>query len=230
MDLDALNSKLPLEFRLGRRLVVAKKAELLDIHWPTVCRLELTQPIFLTLIQLIGVLCPYIKACWPEWFLPPRVILKKQKSGWDDEFCREKTAYELLKPIQGTFIPYFYGEVTYDASPALVFSAIDGNNLFYLARHKFPENKDETLRKSLKDAFNALSSYGVEYRDEKLDNILWVDEQVMIVDFEQVKFDAWEENSNSASAESLMSEFKRTRNPGRLSSYRRALLSANGPR
>lgn len=60
---------------------------------------------------------------------------------------------------------------------------------------------------------------------EMRDNILWVDEQVMIIDFEQVKFDALGENSNSAAADSLMLKFKRTCNPDRLSSYR--LLSAN---
>jgi len=190
-----------------------------------VCRLEITQPLFFTLIQPIGVLCPWIKARWPEWFLPPTIILKKQKDGWDDEFSTGKRVYELPRPIQGTIIPYFYGEVTYDAFPTLVLSAIAGSNLFDLARNKFPESKDEALRKSLKDAFEALTSYGVEYSDGKLENILWVDERVMIIDFKQVKFDVWEKNSNSAAANSLMSEFMRTRDPGRLNSYRRALLS-----
>lgn len=100
-----------------------------------------------------------------------------------------------------------------------------GNHLFDVARSNFPESKNEALRKSLEDAFKALTSYGVEYRDEKLDNILWVDERVMVIDFEQVQFDVWEGNSNSATADSFMSEFIRTRDLGPLSSsYRRALL------
>jgi predicted Ser/Thr protein kinase len=187
----------------------------------------------LTLIQPLDVLCPWIKAYWPEWFLPPTVILKKQKDSWEDEFETEKEAYNLLKPIQGTIVLYFYGEAVYDRSRALIFSAITGSNLFYLARNKhnkFPESKDEALKRSLEDAFKALTSYGVEYGDQKLDNFMWVDERVMVIDLENVKFDTtdvWEENVNSATADSLMREFMRTRDPGRMSSYRRRLLSGD---
>lgn len=244
MDLATLNAQLPLvssladhfpfcywlpwEFRLGRRLVIANKAELLDIRWPTVCRLELTQPFLLTLTQPIGTLCPWIKARWPEWFLPPTVILKKPKPDWEEEYATEKQAYNILRPLQGTIIPYFYGEAVYGGSPALVFSAIAGSNLFDLARNKFSESKDEALQESVEDAFKALTSYGVEYRDEKLDNFLWVDERVMVIDLEQVKFgttDVWEENVNSATAASLMRDFIKTRNPDRMNRYRRGLLS-----
>jgi hypothetical protein len=50
---------------------------------------------------------------------------------------------------------------------------------------------------------------------------MWVDERVMVIDLENVKFDTtdvWEENVNSATADSLMREFMRTRDPGRMSS------------
>lgn len=143
----------------------------------------------------------------------------------------EKRAYNILRPLQGIIIPCFYGEAVYNGSPALVFSAIAGSNLFDLARNKFPESKDEALKKSLEDAFKALTSYGVEYRDEKLDNFLWVDKRVMVIDLKQVKFgttDVWEKNVNSAIPASLMRDFARTRNPdrmNRMSSYRRGLLS-----
>lgn len=52
-----------------------------------------------------------------------------------------------------------------------------GSNLFHLARNKFPESKDEALRKSLENALRALTLYGVQYEDEKLDNFMWVDEK-----------------------------------------------------
>jgi hypothetical protein len=52
-------------FRLGSRLVIAKKAQLLDPR-RTVYRLELEEPQFLTLIQPVIALCPWIKARWPE--------------------------------------------------------------------------------------------------------------------------------------------------------------------
>jgi hypothetical protein len=139
------------------------------------------------------------------------VILKKQKIGWKDEFSVEREAYKLLKPIQGTVIPYFYGETVYDTSPTLVLSAIAGTTLHDLALNEFPESKDEALETSLEDAFKALTSYGVEYGDQKLDNFLWVDERVMVIDLEQVRTDVWEGNGNSATAGSLMRDFIRTR-------------------
>lgn len=65
----------------------------------------------------------------------------------------------------------------------LFFSAITGSNLFDLARNKFPESEDQALQKSLEDALKALTSYGVKYRDERLDNFLWADgERVMVID------------------------------------------------
>ncbi|BDD58555.1 hypothetical protein MPDQ_002524 [Monascus purpureus] len=158
------------------------------------------------------------------------VILKKPKPGWEEEYDTEKQAYGILRPLQGTIIPCFYGEAVYGGSSALVFTAVAGSNLFDLAHNKFPESKDKALQNSLKDALKALTSYGVEYRDEKLDNFLSVDERVMVIDLEQVKFgttDVWEEKVNSATANSIMRSFVRTRNPdgmNRMSSYRRSLL------
>ncbi|PLB47833.1 hypothetical protein P170DRAFT_465384 [Aspergillus steynii IBT 23096] len=124
------NSQLPLSFRLGSRLVFAKSATWIDARKPNVCHLELIQPFFLTLMQYtIGFLCPWIKARWPEWFLPEAVILKRPKPDWESEYATEKKAYELLRPIQGVITPYFYGEAVYDGSPALVLSAVTGQDL-----------------------------------------------------------------------------------------------------
>lgn len=119
-----------------------------------------------------------------------------------------------------------------------IYSEADVDRFYYqqikLAFHnKFSESKDEVLQRSLEDAFKALTSYGVEYRDEKLDNFLWVDARVMVIDFEQVKFgitDVGEENVNSTTAASLMRDFTQTRNPDlrdRMGSYRRGLLSGD---
>lgn len=187
------------------------------------CHLELTQLLLLTLIQpIISALCPWLKERWPEWFLPRSVILKRPKSDWESEYDTEKQAYKLLRPLQGTVIPYFYGEAVHDGSPALVFSTVAGSTLFYLALNEFPKCRDAALRKGLEDAFRALILYGVEYEDEKLDNFLWVDEdeRVVIIDFEQVRFDAWEKNTNPATAASLMSDFMETRDPELGSNYR----------
>lgn len=214
------SAELPLEFRLGSRLVIAKKAELLDPR-RTLYRLELKRPPFLPLIQPVIALCPWIQTHWPEWFLPPIVILKKQKDGWKEEFSKEKQAYDLLKPIQGTVIPYFYGEAVYDASPALVLSAIAGTTLFELAREEFPQSEDEILQEHQEKALEALWSYGVEYTDQKLDNFFATDDsrRVMDIDFELVEFDntkVWEKSINHAGVLSLMDDYKNTREPNRM--------------
>jgi len=134
-----------------------------NVIWPKVCRLELTQPLLVTLIQPIGALCPWIKTRWPEWFLPPTVIFKRPKPDWEEEYATEKQAYNLSKPLQGTVIPYFYGEAIYGESPALVFSAIAGVTLLDLACNEFPVIKEEVIEKGIDDAFKALTSYGVEH-------------------------------------------------------------------
>lgn len=173
--------------------------------------MELQEPILLKLPRFISVLCPFIKLWWPEWVLPTNVILKKQKEDWEEEFETEIRAYELLRPLQGTVIPHFYGQATYDATPTLVLSNMAGTNLYDLACKNFPEKEDEVLHKSLRDAFQALTSYGVEYQDQRLDNCLWVDGRVVMIDLEYVGFEMWENNCNAATANSLMSEFKRVR-------------------
>jgi len=116
--------------------------------------------------------------------------------------------------------------VTYGTFPALVFSAIAGTTLFDLSRREFPQSKEKALKKGIQDAFEALTQYGVEYGDQKLDNFLWVDERVMIIDFEMVRFDAWEENGNSATADSLLREFVRRIDPDHYKEEDRAYMHA----
>jgi hypothetical protein len=51
--------------------------------------------------------------------------------------------YEVLKPLQGTVIPYLYGEGLYDGSPALGLLFIPGKSVHELLREgRFSENKD----------------------------------------------------------------------------------------
>jgi hypothetical protein len=38
---------------------------------------------------------------FPGFFLPDRVVLKKMKPGWLEEFDNEKTMYERLQSLQG---------------------------------------------------------------------------------------------------------------------------------
>ncbi|KAK4671739.1 hypothetical protein QC764_511665 [Podospora pseudoanserina] len=203
------NDKLPLEFRLGNWLIIAEKAELL---LETVYRLELKRPpLLIALIQRFASLCPWARARWPEWFLPATVILKKRKAGWEAEFETEKQAYDVLKLIQGTIVPYFYGEAVYDGSPALVLSLIEGETLTHLWRY-LPE---QVLQKRFEEALGALTSYGVHYTDAKLDNFMMRnDRRLMVFDFEQVKLGStrsWEESPNRDNVGSIMRGLKMRR-------------------
>ncbi|KAK4095889.1 hypothetical protein N658DRAFT_481541 [Parathielavia hyrcaniae] len=232
MDNDELlrNDGPPLEFRLGSRLVVAEKAELLD-PTRTIYRLDLKRPpLLVALIQAVVSLCPWMNVPWP-WFLPPTVILKKRKDGWEEEFEKEKQAYDVLKPIQGTIVPQFYGEAVYDGSPTLVLSFIDGKTLFDLWRDRVQRYTavqeafldevttspapEDCLRELLEEALRPLTSYGVHYTDTKLDNFLIKDDgRVMVVDLEQVELDTtpiWEESVNSANVDSLIETLRMMR-------------------
>jgi hypothetical protein len=51
-----------------------------------------------------------IKDSYPEWFLPARIVLKRQKRGWEEELDNEKAIYQALAPIQGKVVPVCYGE------------------------------------------------------------------------------------------------------------------------
>ncbi|KAK4107106.1 hypothetical protein N656DRAFT_720766 [Canariomyces notabilis] len=199
----------PLEFRLRTRLVVAEKAELLV---GTVYRLELKRPpLFIALIRRFASLCPWARAHWPEWFLPPTVILKKRKTGWEAEFETEKQAYDVLKPIQGTIVPHFYGEAVYDGSPALVLSPIEGESL----THLWLDLPEQVLEQQLEKALGALTSYGVHYTDMKLDNFMMLNNgRLMVFDLEQVKLGStrnWEKSPNRANVGSIMRVLKMRR-------------------
>lgn len=50
-----------------------------------------------------------LRSRWPEWFLPPNIVLKRQKIGWDEEFDNETAIYRRLAPLQGTVVPVCYG-------------------------------------------------------------------------------------------------------------------------
>ncbi|CAD6441430.1 7057c26d-10e9-4b37-b265-2e75a618539d [Sclerotinia trifoliorum] len=161
---------------MGCRKVIATSSDRIDSH-RTVYRLKIQKPSILDYIPNMTVRSTIeslvnfflsLKAIYPDWFLPPTVILKKRKPDWDNEFETEKRMYRHLKPLQGTFIPQFYREAIYDRSPAL-------------------ETDDHILEAKLKEAFKALSKYGVSYGDPELHNIFELEDRVMIVDLEQAE-------------------------------------------
>ena len=126
----------------------------------------------------------------PEWFLPTRVILKRQKPQWEEEFEREKAIYEILRPAQGSVVPVCYGEVRcclgddWHASPkrrSLILSELGG---WDLNGDDCPKIAIPKLEKMLKDAFREMRNLGVVPDDLKLENVRFLGDKVMFIDFE----------------------------------------------
>jgi beta-galactosidase GanA len=151
------------------------------------------------------------------------VIVKQQKKGWEGEFQQEIQAYEKLVSLQGTIIPIFFGQGSFNNHDALVISEVNGITLHDLANENLGV-QHEALEKHLKSALSAFDDHGV-YWDAKLDNFMFCagvnpeQSKVMIVDLEQVEcprsLEPWLVNINSRSAPDLLSNFKYRQNPNR---------------
>jgi hypothetical protein len=79
--------------------------------------------------RLPGLIQGWLEARLPEWFLSLNLILKKQKSGWDEKFEREKYTLNVMKPVQGRHFAICYGEVDYGGTRALLLSEVGGHAL-----------------------------------------------------------------------------------------------------
>ncbi|KAK0610024.1 hypothetical protein B0T17DRAFT_469867, partial [Bombardia bombarda] len=123
---------------------------------------------------------------WPERFLPPTVILKRQKPRWRDEFDREVNAYRQLRPLQGDVIPYFYGQVLCrqgEASSrrAMILSDVGDVSLYGAS---CPRIDVHILTKLLEDAFLAIGKFGLCQVDTRLDNCHLFRDKIVVVDLE----------------------------------------------
>ncbi|PQE16003.1 kinase-like domain protein [Rutstroemia sp. NJR-2017a WRK4] len=211
----------PLELYMGRRRITATSSDRLDPN-RMVYRLKIQKPTIFGYIP-IAIVCsmvgylvdtfPSIKTRYPEWFLPPTVIVKIRKQDWNKEFEMEKRIYHHLKPLQGTVIPLFYGEAIYDQSPAFVISEIHGQRLCDTDFKSRPEADDHILEAKLEEAFQALTEYGVTYHDAEMHNTFEVDDRVMLIDFEQCQFksEVCEYNPNGGNVHYLMRYFREVR-------------------
>ncbi|KAJ5345268.1 hypothetical protein N7452_003272 [Penicillium brevicompactum] len=152
------------------------------------------------------------------------VIVKQQKVGWEDEFQQEIQAYEQLETLQGTIIPIFFGQGSFNGLNALVISEVQGITLHDLARGNFGVQQ-EALEMQLEKALGAFDEHEAVYWDAKPDNFLFcVDaiperSKVMVVDLEQVEFprplQCWHHKINLGSVGNLMSKFRDGQNPNR---------------
>lgn len=127
-----------------------------------------------------------IKSWFPEWFLPSRIVLKRQKKDWDDEFDNEKAIYQTLAPVQGKAVPVCYGEAECTETEttgkrALVLSDIGGVSLHEDDARGLDVAELEGM---LSEPFRALAVLKVSHDDYKLDNYRLVGGKIMIIDFD----------------------------------------------
>ncbi|KAJ5618621.1 hypothetical protein N7528_006732 [Penicillium herquei] len=137
------------------------------------------------------------------------------KEEWESEFQQEIEVYEKFKSIQGSVIPIFFGQATFDDSPAIIISEVIGTNLLEFARSMVPISEEE-LRSKLEKPMHAIHSLGAEYLDQRLDNFILCDTgEIMVVDLEQVDFppdlDEWKKGVNYGGVGSLLYLFYQLR-------------------
>ncbi|KAI7765006.1 hypothetical protein LZL87_005719 [Fusarium oxysporum] len=185
------NSK---RFRFGTRTITATGAPSDDEH-PNVLRLRLMKTFLDRALQSLfwvisGASGPWLQNKFPEWFLSERIVLKSQKPNWEEEFDKELEAYHKLQPIQGIFIPRFYGMIQYNNIRTLILSDIGGE---CLATPEGAVLEKRDLRVLLDQTFTSLADHGAYHDDMKLDNFHLVTDQgkdkIMAVDLESVEFD-----------------------------------------
>jgi hypothetical protein len=156
-------------------------------RWDHIFRVRVQHSGFDRLILKLATILPTpirrrIEAFLPAPFLPPTVIVKTQKEGWDDEFASEVATYKKLSPLQGVVVPTFYGQTRYDGTPAFVLADIQGRHLGAV------EEIDDTLEKALRTSLKALANFNIEPADTNLANFLAAGDRVFILDLEQT---AW---------------------------------------
>ncbi|CAI7662738.1 unnamed protein product [Penicillium glandicola] len=144
------------------------------------------------------------------------LIIKQEKDGWATEFEAEKEAYQKLKSLQGDVIPCLLGECQFNGSPALILPDVGGSTLHQIALSDSTLS-NEDLRALLHTALKTLYHQGAEYWDQRLDNFIFREGRVVVVDLEQIQFweepGRWEDHDNFGGIGSLMEAFRHARNP-----------------
>lgn len=174
-------------FRFGTRNLTSVAALVDDVH-QNVFRLHvqssITQSVFQALIgHLPSAIRTWFESSFPEWTIPSRLILKKYKEGWDEEFEMEKATYAKLRSLQAIVIPKLFGELRYDNTRALLLSDIGG---VCLATPEGALLELADFRRLLCQALTALSQFKILQEDVKLDNFHLVDDKIIIIDLEKI--------------------------------------------
>ena len=173
------------QFRFGRS-IISGTGETIDGH-PNVLRLTvLRSPFEQTLIALALRLPTFLQALIailaPGLFLPQRIVLKKPKPGWQEEFENEKIMFQRLQSLQGHEIPKYYGEAKLEGTCALVLSEVVG----IMPWEQFPPLPADEFKALVEVVFEKINAFGLAYDDVNLDNMILVDDQVVLVDLESL--------------------------------------------
>ncbi|KAJ5927967.1 hypothetical protein N7466_006923 [Penicillium verhagenii] len=184
---------------MGDKRLTVKRDELLNQIRPTVHRIELEEP---------------------RQGFPEIVIVKQEKPEWGDEFLQEINAYNRLQHLQGTMIPILFGQGSFNESPALILSEVEGITLRDLAKFDESTVPEKILESELENVFKELYMCGAEHCDLNLGNFLFCNNgKVVVIDLEEVEFpdrrQSWERSVNLGSVGYLMSRFRDVRYPNR---------------
>ncbi|KAK0753515.1 hypothetical protein B0T18DRAFT_434257 [Schizothecium vesticola] len=186
----------PIQFWFRTRCLSAMASQFSDLH-PHVLGLRLRPSAAANLIASFVPLLPscvqgWIRAIFPEWFLPGYVVMKMRRFGaykeiLDEDFDAELKAYRLMKPIQGLVIPKFFGHVRCNGRRAMILEHLPGIQM------SSPEGatlKMNELAALLLPCFRAMHPFRVQYGDANLSNFVLVDGRMMVWDLEDVEFDS----------------------------------------
>ncbi|RTE80464.1 hypothetical protein BHE90_005072 [Fusarium euwallaceae] len=206
------SSSLLVKFRLGWSTVSAIGNQN-DSYHPNVLRLSIIRSSFdhsvIALFRRLPlVIQSLVKSVVPSYFLPSRIVIKKLKPDWSDEFKNEKSMYERLLSLQGSLIPTCFGETTVHNTRALILSEVNGVEA---CNQEFPCLEPSEFQRRIEEAFAELAKFGLAYGDIKLDNFLLVGDRVVIVDLESVWEDTPDEieYANETHIEHLISMYER---------------------
>lgn len=121
-----------------------------------------------------------------RWFdLPDELVIRTARMGHMAAFDHEARMYERLKILQGIVIPVCYGETMWYHRRALVLCDLRSNHR--QLRCEVGAYASHTILPMFEAAYRKLIDLGFEYRDWKLDKLVFCRRQVFITDLSRVR-------------------------------------------